>query len=102
MPKNRYGDTYYYEWVKGNTYIFVISSEQGFMRYGGKEGQLDIDMSDLGMFDPPGGPYVSIGSYVFWDEVVHADEAFGCRQVTHIELEDGEIYVTLAERQDSA
>lgn len=31
------------------------------MRCGGKEGQTEIDMNDLGMIDPPGGPYISEG-----------------------------------------
>ena len=32
-----------------------------YCRYGGKEGVEGIDANDLGMFDPSGGPYVSLG-----------------------------------------
>jgi hypothetical protein len=40
-----------------------------YSRYGGKEGQDGIDMTDLGFFDPSGGPYVAIGSKIYWDEI---------------------------------
>jgi len=30
-------------------------------RYGGNEGDESVDTSNLGMFDPSGGPYVTLG-----------------------------------------
>jgi hypothetical protein len=31
-----------------------------YMRFGGKEGQDGIDRTDLGFFDPSGGPFVAV------------------------------------------
>jgi len=46
-------------------------SEEGmkYMRYGGKDYEEGIDYNDLGMFDPSGGPYVALGSKIYWDEI---------------------------------
>jgi hypothetical protein len=46
-----------------------------YMRYGGREGQEEIDMNDLGFFDPSGGPYVAIGSKIYWDEIHEVHES---------------------------
>ena len=63
--KNRYGVEYSYVKVSDNKYRFEMAEdEMMYMRVGGREGQEKIDMNDLGMFDPPGGPYVDIGSIV--------------------------------------
>lgn len=60
--RNRYGDTYYYESVDDKTFKFVMEGDSmKWCRFGGIEGQQNIDMNDLGMFDPSGGPYVGIG-----------------------------------------
>ena len=60
--RNRYGDTYYYEPVGGKTFKFVMEGDSmQWCRSGGKEGQQEIDMNDLGMFDPSGGPYIELG-----------------------------------------
>ena len=59
---NRYNDTY--KWVAENetTYRFEMTGNSlEYCRYGGKEGVEGIDANDLGMFDPSGGPYVSLG-----------------------------------------
>ena len=64
--RNRYDDTYYYEPVSEKTYKFVMEGDSmQWCRYGGKEGQMQIDTNDLGMFDPSGGPYVAVGDKVF-------------------------------------
>jgi len=66
--KNRYGDEYHWEKLNDKEYKFVMSgSSMDYCRSGGKEGQEEIDMNDLGFFDPSGGPFVSIG-YELWDE----------------------------------
>lgn len=68
--KNRYGKEYWYEKVDENTYRFHM--EEGsdlWMRFGGREGQNGLDFNDLGMFDPAGGPFVSVGSSIYWDEI---------------------------------
>lgn len=66
--KNRYGDEYHWEKISDNEYKFVMEGDSmKYHRYGGKDGQESIDLNDLGMFDPSGGPYVAIG-YQLWDE----------------------------------
>jgi len=68
--KNRYGVEYWFEEVEPKTYRFHMEDKGGFgMRFGGKPYQEGIDMNDLGMFDPSGGPYVAIGSKIYYDEI---------------------------------
>ena len=62
--KNRYGDEYHYEKIGENEYKFVMEGDS--MTYCRFEG---IDHDDLGMFDPSGGPYVAVGSKIFFDEI---------------------------------
>ena len=68
--KNRYGDEYHWEKLNDNEYKFVMEGDSlKYCRYGGKEGQEKLDPNDLGMFDPSGGPYVAVGSKIYWDEI---------------------------------
>ena len=68
--RNRHGNEYNYVKYDDNLYRFNMDEEHmKYMRYGGKEGQEGIDSNDLGMFDPPGGPYVAVGSKIHWDEI---------------------------------
>ena len=68
--KNRHGVEYSYVKYDDNLYRFNMSEEgMKYMRYGGKDYQEGIDYNDLGMFDPSGGPYVAIGSKIYWDEI---------------------------------
>lgn len=68
--KNRYGDEYYYEQISEKEYRFVMeASAMMYCRWGGKEGQEKLDPNDIGMFDPSGGPYVAVGSKIFYDEI---------------------------------
>ena len=63
--KNRDGKEYSLERVDDNTYKFIMAEEDTmYMRVGGREGQDQIDMNDLGYFDPEGGPFISIDSLV--------------------------------------
>ncbi len=57
--KNRYGDTYCFEKVSEN--IYTIKGDLKYWRYGGREGQAELDFSDLGFVDPSGGPFIEIG-----------------------------------------
>jgi hypothetical protein len=57
--RNRYGNEYTFEKVDENTYTIV--GELSYWRYGGREGQNEMDFSDLGFVDPSGGPFISIG-----------------------------------------
>lgn len=68
--KNRYGVEYSYVKYDDNLYRFNMDEEGiKYMRVGGKEGQDGIDRTDLGFFDPSGGPFVAVGSKIYWDEI---------------------------------
>lgn len=59
---NRYRDVYTWTKLSENVYEFTMEGDSmQYCRYGGKEGVEGIDTSDLGMFDPSGGPYVTPG-----------------------------------------
>ena len=63
--KNRHGKEYSFERVDDNTYKFIMAEEDTkYMRVGGRVGQDQIDMNNLGFFDPSGGPFVDIGSKI--------------------------------------
>jgi hypothetical protein len=57
--KNRYGDEYTFEKVDENTYTIV--GDLKYWRYGSREGQEKMDLSDLGFVDPSGGPFIELG-----------------------------------------
>jgi hypothetical protein len=68
--KNRYGVEYCFVKYDDNLYRFNMDEEgMNYMRMGGKEGQDGIDFNDLGFFDPSGGPFVAVGSKIYWDEI---------------------------------
>jgi hypothetical protein len=68
--KNRYGVEYSFVKYDDTLYRFNMDEEgMKYMRYGGKDYEEGIDYNDLGMFDPSGGPYVAIGSKIYWDEI---------------------------------
>jgi hypothetical protein len=68
--KNRYGVEYCFVKYDDNLYRFNMDEgSMNYMRYGGKEDQEGIDMNDLGFFDPSGGPFVSVGGKIYWDEI---------------------------------
>lgn len=60
--KNRYGDEYSFLKLSDNTYTIV--GDLKYWRYGGREGQAQMDLSDLGFVDPSGGPFISVGSVI--------------------------------------
>lgn len=63
--KNRYRDAYTWTKVSESTYEFTMEGESlKYCRYGGKEGVEGINDQDLGMFDPSGGPYVTLGDEI--------------------------------------
>ena len=62
---NRYLDEYSWKKINESTYHFVMTGDSmKYARFGGKRGQEKMDMDDLGMFDPSGGPYVSVGMMI--------------------------------------
>jgi hypothetical protein len=60
--RNRYGDNYTFEKVNDNTYTIVGNLK--YWRFGGREGQNEMDMTDLGFVDPSGGPFIGVGSEI--------------------------------------
>ena len=79
MNKNRYGDEWHWEKIATNQYKFHMSGDNmKYCRCGGKLSQSKIDMQDLGMFDPSGGPYISCrdgdeypGTMIEGKEIIH-------------------------------
>lgn len=67
--KNRSGVAYTFEKLSEYEYLFQIE-DFGYGRMGGKEGQEKPDWSDLGMFDPAGGPYIALGTVLDDQEIV--------------------------------
>lgn len=57
--KNRYGDEYNFVKIDDNTY--TIEGNLTYWRYGGREGQEQLDFNDLGFVDPSGGPFIELG-----------------------------------------
>ena len=66
--KNRYGDLYQFEKLSENQY--TITGGLKYWRYGGRDGQNEVDLSDLGFVDPSGGPFISIGMQIEGRKVV--------------------------------
>lgn len=67
--KNRYGDEYTFERIGDNDY--AIKGELKFWRFGGREGQEQLDMCDLGFVDPSGGPFIQLGMQIEGREIVN-------------------------------
>ena len=74
---NRYRDQYKFVKIDENRYRFEMTGDSmNYGRFGGREGQEGLDPQDLGMFDPSGGPYISIGTGIDGKKIVKisADE----------------------------
>jgi len=73
--RNRYGDEYHWKKLNDKEYRFVMEgTSMDHCRIGGKPFQEGLDPNDLGMFDPSGGPYVAVGSGIYWDEIEGAEK----------------------------
>jgi len=71
--KNRYGDEYIWEKLSDDTYKFCMKSDSLSMMYcrmGGRPDQNEIDFTDLGFFDPSGGPYITLGYVIENKEII--------------------------------
>jgi len=68
MRKNRYGDRYTFEKISDNQY--TITGDLKYWRFGGREGQPNMDMDDLGFVDPSGGPFIGVGMMIEQRKVV--------------------------------
>lgn len=92
--KNRYGVAYNFEHIIQNQYKFVMDEEGlRYCRFGGQEGQDELDMNNLGFFDPAGGPFIQVGSKIYYDEVAEAENGDGPWKVTHIRSTEDGIFV---------
>lgn len=60
--KNRYGDVYDFKKIGDNAY--TITGDLKYWRFGGREGQEQMDLNDLGFVDPSGGPFISLGHII--------------------------------------
>ncbi len=67
--KNRYGDKYNFEKVSENVYTIV--GDLKYWRYGGREGQPEMDFTDLGFVDPSGGPFIELGMRIDGRKIVN-------------------------------
>jgi hypothetical protein len=72
--KNRNGDEYQFVKVTLNTY--TITGDLKYWRYGGQEGQPEIDYTNLGFVDPSGGPFISIGYNIEGRKVIRIRRVF--------------------------
>ena len=67
--QNRYNDEYTWVILEENKFQFRITGDSmKYGRFGGKDGTMD--WNDLGMFDPSGGPYVSVGDAIDGKKIV--------------------------------
>jgi hypothetical protein len=66
--RNRYGNEYRFEKVSDNTY--TIKGDLSYWRFGGLEGQDNMDMADLGFVDPSGGPFIQVGASIDGRKIV--------------------------------
>ena len=60
--RNRYGNEYHFEQINDNTY--TIKGELSYWRFGAREGQDQMDMTNLGFVDPSGGPFIQLGDHI--------------------------------------
>ena len=74
---NRYRDTYRWTPKGDNKYLFEMGgNSMDYCRMGGREGVKGIDMSNLGMFDPSGGPYVGLGTEIDGKPIIRIGSTF--------------------------
>jgi hypothetical protein len=66
--RNRHGETYSFELVEPHVYRYVGNTS--YCRMGALEGQETVDYSNLGFFDPSGGPFVGVGGMLNGHEIV--------------------------------
>lgn len=66
--KNRHGEEYFFVPFTDNTY--TITGELKYWRYGGREGQEQMDFNDLGFVDPSGGPFIELGMHIGTRKIV--------------------------------
>lgn len=70
---NRYKDEYYFKKLSETQYEFKMSGSS--MKYCGMTAKDDqpIDTTDLGAFDPSGGPYIELGMTIDGKTITRID-----------------------------
>jgi hypothetical protein len=71
--RNRYGNEYTFEKVNEDTYTIVGNLK--YWRFGGREGQREMDLTDLGFVDPSGGPFIAVGAEIEGRKIVRISAA---------------------------
>ena len=68
---NRYHEDNRLQHIEGNKWQLVFGNENDatYVRILGQEGEHEIDHNNLYAVDPPGGPFISVGSKIAGKEV---------------------------------
>lgn len=66
--QNRYGNRYHFEKVSEDTFT-IVGDTLKYWRFGGREGQNEIDWNDVGFVDPSGGPFIQVGMQIEGREI---------------------------------
>ena len=68
---NRYNEDNYLQHIEDNKWqlIFGNKNDIAYVRIIGQEGEHKIDNNNLYAVDPPGGPFISVGSKIAGKEV---------------------------------
>ncbi len=80
--KNRYGDEYWFDQLQPN--LYTIKGNLRYWRFGGQEGQNQMDMSNLGFVDPSGGPFIGIGALIEGRRVIRISASGDLNDVPYI------------------
>ena len=60
--RNRYGNEYWFEPVSDS--VLKVCGDLSYWRFGGHEGQQEVDYADLSFADPSGGPFLAVGDRI--------------------------------------
>ena len=80
--KNRYGDEYWFDQLQPN--LYTIKGNLQYWRFGGREGQTEMDMNDLGFVDPSGGPFIEVGMKIEGRNIVRITASGNLDDVPYI------------------
>ena len=80
--KNRYGDEYWFDQLQPN--LYNIKGNLQYWRFGGREGQTEMDMNDLGFVDPSGGPFIEVGMKIEGRNIVRITASGNLDDVPYI------------------
>lgn len=67
--RNRHGEVYSFVQIGEDEY--TITGDLRYWRYGGREGQEQMDYGNLGFVDPSGGPFIELGMQIAGRKIVN-------------------------------